>query len=316
MNIDPSIVLRLRKAEGWTQEKLGHEAKLDKTTVSRVERGTHFSRRGLTAQKLSQAFRVDVKVLTGELPFPEKREKHIFGGRSSMTLNVDDAAFNALALTAVRYHVDMSQIVELAPFLFSWAAEASLHRRAKTLDVLSERITAVEALQTQMPHISSILGYSPLTEELVSEEDRSIKARDLFAAGMRDRDNGDILKHDFEESEDGPIVEFLRGLAREVPDALTFEDWSPRLAPNYRVCQAEAATLVDGDEEIADAIMRGSVALSRLPNDLRLKGKAADRLAWARQEYAAHQERLRSEFLALGVDFDALLSAKDAVVAS
>lgn len=316
MKINPDIVRRLRKAEGWSQERLGQEAKLDKTTISRLERGTHDDRRGTTASKLSKALRVDLKVLTGEEPIPEKRERRLFDNRSPITLSLDDAAYNALALAAARYRVEMVQILELAPFLFSWAAEASLRRRTEALSVLSDRMAAIEELQGQMTHVSSILGYSPLTEEVISEEERSILARDLFAECMRDSDTGNILKRDFEESDDGPIVVFLRGLAQEMPEATIFEDWSPRSAPNFKICEAEATALFDGDGEITDAVLRGAVALSRMPNDLRLKGKSAQRLEWARQEHAAHQERVASELRALGLDLDDLLKKSGTEAAS
>ena len=314
MNIKPEIIKALRNARGWTQEQLGEAAKLDKTTISRIERGSHDDRRGSTAEKLSKAFGVDLKVLTGEAPIPEKRSM-LFEKRSTMTLEVDDAARNALTLTAARYGVAQAQIVELAPFLFSWAAESSLKRRAEALTELAERTAAVDALQARMPHTSSILGYSPLTEDLVAAEERSIRRRDLFASDMLEQDTGDILKADFEESEDGPSVTFLRDLAKDAPEALSFDDWSPRAAPNYKVSREQAIGLFGADAEVVDAILDGFVSLAKLPADLRPKAMLKERQDWARRERQAYLERLDEEFRTLGIDLDQLVGVKTVEVA-
>jgi len=98
MNIQPEIIKALRNARGWTQEQLGEAAKLDKTTISRIERGSHDDRRGSTAEKLSKAFGVDLKLLTGEPPSPEKRSM-LFENRSTITLDADDAARRARPLS-------------------------------------------------------------------------------------------------------------------------------------------------------------------------------------------------------------------------
>ena len=314
MNIKPEIIKALRNARGWTQEQLGEAAKLDKTTISRIERGSHDDRRGSTAEKLSKAFGVELKVLTGEAPLPEKPTM-LFKRRSTMSLEVDDGARNALMLTASRYGVTQAQIVELAPFLFSWAAEASLLRRTQALADLAEQTAAVEALHARMPHASSILGYSPLTDDFVAAEECSIRRRDLFASQMLEQDAGDLLKAEFEEAEDGPIVAFLRDLAKDAPEALSFENWSPRAAPNYKVAREQAINLLGDDDEVVNAILDGFVSLTKMPADLRPKAMLSERQAWVRRERLAYLEQLDEEFRALGIDLDQLVGVKTVEVA-
>ena len=59
--IDPSVLRRLREAKGWTQNELsentkfGRDPKIDKRTISRLERGMQASTHGRTIRQLVPA---------------------------------------------------------------------------------------------------------------------------------------------------------------------------------------------------------------------------------------------------------------------
>src|SRR6266516_3302186 len=134
--VDPVVLQRLRKAKGWSQEELAGKTKfegqpkIDKQTISRLERGERPKTRSRTIRQLAHALSVDPAVLTGDGLAPDiSRESSALDSRSQLNVRVGAAPRNALNLVARRYRVEPSQIVELAPFLFVWAAEESLRRR-------------------------------------------------------------------------------------------------------------------------------------------------------------------------------------------
>src|SRR5262245_19218786 len=77
--VDPNILRQLREAKGWTQEelaertKLDQKPKIDKQTISRLERGTRSKTRLRTIEQLAHALKVKPGVLTGEVTAPEMK---------------------------------------------------------------------------------------------------------------------------------------------------------------------------------------------------------------------------------------------------
>src|SRR3974377_781183 len=75
--IDPLRLKALRSKRGWSQEELAEKTKIsgqpkiDKQTISRLERGVAGKTRGRTLRQLARALGVDGDVLAGEAPMPE-----------------------------------------------------------------------------------------------------------------------------------------------------------------------------------------------------------------------------------------------------
>ena len=94
-----------------------------------------------------------------------------------MKLRIGSAARNALTLVALRYKIKREHVIEIAPLLFFIAAEQSLRVRQEKITGMVASARALLALYDGIPHLPS---YWPVDEGVVSSEEESIKARDLF----------------------------------------------------------------------------------------------------------------------------------------
>ncbi|HZF07184.1 MAG TPA: helix-turn-helix transcriptional regulator [Thermoanaerobaculia bacterium] len=72
----------LRNARGWTQEELGREVGLDRSRISRYERG-RLSASGLTVKRLAEALGVTTDQLLGVPPLRPPRLGDALGERST-----------------------------------------------------------------------------------------------------------------------------------------------------------------------------------------------------------------------------------------
>ena len=182
--VNPVVLKKLRNAKGWSQEELAEKTKsdrlpkIDKQTISRLERGDRSKARSRTIEQLARALRVEPAVLTGEAPLPEI-ESDQASPKVSLNLRISSAAHNALTLAGQLHPaVGPSQIVELAPFLFCWAAEASQRQRLTRIREVESALENLRALQ------QGIWGgfnpeYSELEREIATEIE-FIDCGDLF----------------------------------------------------------------------------------------------------------------------------------------
>jgi len=83
-----------------------------------------------TIERVARALEVDQQVLSGERGAPAVQDDNEAAvSKLQLNVRVSTVARNGLNFAAERYGVEPSQIVELAPFLFCWAAETSLRQR-------------------------------------------------------------------------------------------------------------------------------------------------------------------------------------------
>ena len=190
--VDPVILQRLRKAKGWSQVQLAdktkneNQPKIDKQTISRLERGERDKTRGRTINQIAHALGVDPTVLTGESPAPDiSPENSILDSRSQLNVRVGTAPRNALTLVARRYGVEPSQIVELAPFLFVWAAEESLRQRRDHIAEVERLYDAAQKALDDIRHLP--ITDSTYSDEKIIAERQSIDRRDLFGNSIEER---------------------------------------------------------------------------------------------------------------------------------
>ena len=175
--IDQDILKRLRSAKGWSQEQLAENTKfqgfpkIDKQTISRLERGDREKTRGRTIEQLARALKVEPDVLTGEAPFPELEVESEPIQKSQLNVRVSRAARNALHLVAQRYvGLEPSQIVELAPFLFCWAAEASLRQRRERLKQLENAAETTRKLEREIFDVTFAEPEPPEMSDFLTEQ--------------------------------------------------------------------------------------------------------------------------------------------------
>ena len=284
--IEPVVIKKLREAKGWTQEELAEKTKLDglpkidKQTISRLERGERSRARERTIRQLARALAVEPEVLTGEKPAPEAQsEPSVWLRRSQLNVRVGTAPRNALSLVARRYRVEPAQIIELAPFLFLWAAEESLRQRKQQIADVERACEAARSAEGQIQHMP--IPNFIYSEEKIAAESAYIEQRDLFGSSISESNY--ILN---------PFALFLSRLVAPFAAVASFEEWSGDFTPGYRICPDEAAELVGGDVDRAEEILGGLVALYEMPKDLRHLSLTKERAEWVRVKAEEHRKEL------------------------
>src|SRR5262249_34360923 len=102
--------------------------------------------------------------------------------KQQFNVRISRPARNALTLVSQRYKVQPWQLVELAPFLFFWAAEASLRHRREALDKFARARNDLAERCQEIPHLFSAydLWDQPIEEKLIETERQSIELGDIF----------------------------------------------------------------------------------------------------------------------------------------
>jgi transcriptional regulator with XRE-family HTH domain len=303
-NIEPRKLRDLRKRKNLTQAQLSEQSQVDQQTVSRIERGERQNVRANTLKKLASTLDVEVGVLTGELPMPPDPSTDLpWDRKSPITLRMRDGARNALTLTAGRYQVERADIVELAPYLFTWVAEMSLRKRAQRIESLEARLADIEGLASQFVHLSDLLTTSFPAEDIIAAEKLSISQRDLFGRVLDYA--GGAISSDFDSATENPLAQFLLDLNTEFEGLAAFEGWSFN-GPRYEICREEATGFVGGDEDAARAILMGTAPLHEMPASVRSAGAAA-RASWAKERAEAEEAQERGAYPELYDALDKLL---------
>jgi transcriptional regulator with XRE-family HTH domain len=292
--IDPSVLRQLRTSKGWSQDqlaentKLGRNPKIDKRTISRLEQGKQTNTRGRTIQQLARVFGVELAVLTGEAPIPDAKRQDQPASESSIQISAH--ARNALHLIHERYRVREWQIVEMAPFLFCWAAEASLRQRLNRIEQLERTCRTARDQERQVEYLR-MSDFSDLEEKIEAEKD-SIRDKDLFGYQI-DEAGFANFKHEWTEN---PFARFLSDLVEGFDDVVTFDGFSSIDYPEYSVCPEEAEQLVGGDKVLAGRILSGIIALNEMPAEIRESFNSADRADWVRAKAAEFISRIDGQF--------------------
>ncbi|WP_441238874.1 helix-turn-helix domain-containing protein [Bradyrhizobium sp. 930_D9_N1_4] len=291
LKIDPARLKQLREAKGWTQDELANETKfdrypkIDKRTISRLERGKQNSTHPRTIRQIARALGVEQAVLTGDAPIPENRRQAPTTFRSAM--QISSSTWNALYLIYERYHVRPWQVVEFAPFLFCWAAEASLRDRRKRLQDLEVARQAVRVSEKSLEHMCE--SDAGNLDEKIRAERESIEQQDLWGYFLEDPGFASY-RHDGIEN---PFARFLERLADDFSEVIEFQDFSSIDFPGYVVCAEEAARFVGGDELLARRIIQGVVSLKEMPDQLFDSHDSSARADWVREKEREFLETLR-----------------------
>lgn len=281
--IVPEVLKRLRLAKHLSLDALAERAKIDKQTIHRLEKGSNGNTRERTIQQLARALSAEPAVLTGaKLRDPQDDDGSYFL-MSKLGFRVSTSTHNAMYLVTERYNVKYADIVELAPFLFCWAAEASLRQRRDQLRQVERAFENARKLQSEILHLNA----PDFTEsdESIAAERESIESRDLFG-----------LSSDYhfkpEDWRDNPFAAFLYSLSEAMGEDATFEGYSYMDYPQYRVCAKEAELFTDGDTKLAEHILEGHVALDDLPKEFREIGKYKERAQWVRDKVEEFQNEM------------------------
>jgi transcriptional regulator with XRE-family HTH domain len=278
--VNPTVLKQQMEINRLSLADLAKKARINKQTLWRLTAGKVSKARDYTIEQIAKALKVDPRVLTGEAVAPDvSRGNEPPTPKDRLNVAICTEARNALHLTALRYNVSQQQILELAPLLFCWAAEASLHQRLDKITQVERAWENVRDLEQRLPHLpDSNFTYA----EAIAVERQSIEDQDLFAISIQ---NGEtILDGTFSRfSEmDNPFAMFLGNLVQTIGNVATFEECSWDELPVYRVCSDEAAALVGGDKDRAEDILSGYVSLSEMPKDIRDFAMSKERADWVR----------------------------------
>ncbi len=325
--INSKVLQEAREIKGFSHTTLAEASGINARTIKRIESGQFPKNRDNVIKKLSRALGIAEGDLTDaeynesallnlqrktnstNLDEGELAAKHQTDARddlwsqSQLNVRVSDRARNALSLTAARYQVSLSQVVEIAPLLFFWAAEQSLQQRRQNIEAVAQKTRDLYSFQeSQTPHLGFLSSYR--YEDLVNSEQNSIDKLDIFGRISNDSIFKDDLSDDhpsFDIENNNPFASFLRKLTSDLTNAElpqnteTFENWEPTGSPDYNICQSEALRYLAGNVEAASHIVDGYVPLHKIPKELRDGEKGAERAKWIREEAAARSSKFDFE---------------------
>lgn len=300
MQINPHNLKLAREAKPFSLDELAHKSAIDRSTIHRIETDTPRNRRAHTINALAKALGISTDQLCGpdldEDIFAHRESRQI--SKSQMNVRIPDHIRNAFYLAALRYGIRPNYIVQIAPYLFVWAAEMSLKKRQEALGHLVE---AQDRLQSEVPGYlggSFYADFSAFDLERVSIEKGDIFGEE-FVGTLFDPQDPTPSK---------PFDEFLKSLLSDMPAETSLEEEYDLDVPNYEICHANALDLVGGDANAADHIICGRVAIHEVPDDV-IQGDAQGRALWINEV----GDQRRAEFLAKfpGVKIDLNLSDDD-----
>jgi len=275
--IDARALRGLRERRRLSLDDLAKESRVNRKTIHQIERNKRRRTHPTTISRLAAALKVSEEELVNPSDDePQDSLDDVLGRRrSQLNLRISDSKRNALMLVCSRYGVRPQEVVEIAPFLFLCAAEASLRRRRELLDELSRRQSEVAELSDDLDHLDHHITYDWRSDEIGDAEGMSIASRDIF---------GDKIKNEHRGDGDNPMTRYLRGLASDLGDLAEFSDWRSIWGPDYRICRDVALAIVGGDEEAAEAILSGHAPLHEQPKELRQpEERVSERAAWIRK---------------------------------
>jgi transcriptional regulator with XRE-family HTH domain len=286
-HILPDVLKRLRAAKGWSLDQLAEKAKINKQTLHRLEKGEHGSSRENTIRKLARVYGVGQAVLTGGEKLPDAPDNDPPFLMSKLSFPISTSTLNALFLVGQRYHVPQSDIVELAPFLFCWAAEASLRKRRDRLQRAEAARDNARELEAKMRHL--IRSDSEDFKNKINAERQSIEDGDLFG-----------MSHDYYSTAndwtDNPFALFLDSLTEDMGEEDTFEGYGSFDYPIYRICADVAAQFADGDADLTDHILRGHLELNQMPKEIRDPVNFKRRAEWVQEKVQEFRNEMLKRF--------------------
>ena len=284
MKIDPERLRRLRKEKGLSRVKLAARSKVSPRTIQRLENepGRTQTHREHTLDCLAKVLGVEAGVLTGDMPFPDV-SKTPNPERVQIGAQVAPKAKLAYDLAGRRYGVSATEIINMAPLLFTLLAEGSLAWRREKLEEANEAIDRLNQVNREMG--SRIFEYDAIFETV---EQKSIEKADLFGDDLFDSDQGIVLDAPFDPSKGNPFAYYLRKLAADLDSpgvvALARDNLSygaPWLRfPDYDICGGEIAAIANGSSDARRALETGFARLSDIPGDLERDDAGEERAAW------------------------------------
>lgn len=285
MKIVPETLRKLRKDSGLSQQGLADRARVDKKTVARIEGGKGGEARQGTALDIAKALGVEPKVLAAE-PASEAMEDRELRRHGYVGAKVHFRGETILAYDLVRdrYGVDMWDVIDAAPLLFTLLAEMSLADRRRRHQAMNA------AWATYWTAVPEHLRASIADHEAGSQvEDELIEKRDLFGRHIPEMYDWWAGNRDHDKALD-PFFDFLSELVKDLGpdnDAIDYEDMMSFAGdlPSARIFETYRELLTGGSPRADYALSHGYVRLGQIPKHLRGEDEGNDQVAVERTEW-------------------------------
>lgn len=197
----------------------------------------------------------------------------------------------AYDLVLDRYGIDMWDVIDAAPLLFTLLAEMSLADRRRRLE---EMAVAWTAYQTTVPEHINFAAVGDCYEGLQAEDD-SIVERDLFGFRiLRENESWSMYVDNRDYDEDrNPFSDFLITLAKELGpdnDAIDYHGIKSALGDGggmtgWELFPTYLKHLTGGSLRANYALSRGYVRLGQIPKHLRGEDEDNDQVTVERTEW-------------------------------
>ena len=291
MPIDPKRLTELRNRQGLSKAALAEKAKITPRQIARLEGGAAVAStpRQRTVNELARALSVEPGVLTGEMAMPEAA-----GGKTHPGVPRQVSAWLwpetslACALIGRRYGVNLTTLINAAPFLFVLLAESSFVWREERLKEVEEAMKALEGLASGYRRFPAGIGN---VEKGVRRERESIKKGDLFGEEVTEHFPEYGLGHD--PFECNPFADYLRNLAGNIGDSdivdasggedSIYERGPLKGFPRFSICEKELGDLACGYERLKRALRLG-LRIGHMPEPLLADNTVEDRREWLEQQ--------------------------------
>ena len=249
MKIDSDRLRTIRKRKKLSRPDLERASGINMRTIQRLENEPDECKttREDTVMRLAEALDVEPGVLTGEWDLPDADEAPFAEpGRVRIGAQIAPKARLSYDLIKRRYDVNATDVIYIAPLLFTLLAEASLAWRR-------ERLEEAREASRQLDQIDGYwrgglgTGLDDAVYNGITREEESISSADLFGEHLYDDPGTGLIDRYFFDSEEvNPFVDFLRKMADElaIPGIVEIDEGMLDVEldysfPYYEICGIE-----------------------------------------------------------------------------
>lgn len=319
--IRPATLKTLRERRGLSQAKLEARSeemhqKVGIATIKRIETWDEtYMASPTVAERLSKVLGVGVEDLGREPGVDDvdrKRELRKIGMRQ-LRAAVHENTSLSFRMVEHLYGIPARAQIEMAPLCMALLAEGSLAWRKKRLAEIEEK---ADELMSLGGGNFSFAHAVYRTQEAASEEEESIRKRDVFGKEVAE----DTYDLGYNPNLNNPLADYLRELAQAYDGADITLDPAPYGSeigqfgfPEYRIGTELVDELTGDDPDAEYALACGYVSFADIPTDLLGEDNTEKRVEWIishiPDDEISDRKARREELNELLADFDLGLSA-------
>ena len=286
MQIQSDRLRELRLQKNLTIQQLAELSKISDRQLSRLEKNQEAAStaRERTIFKIAKALDVKPAVLTSDQPIPADtaKPKETNSNRIQVGAQLLPEIHLAYSLIKRKYGVTPTTLFNAAPLLFVLLAENSLRWRKDKLNRIHEHIEQLQRSSTKNGHLSFVQAVWRI-EEGASEEEESIRARDIFGRNI----DGEAIELGFNRSTNNPFADYLRDLAESIEDPAIIEIEKAELGyaalrdfPEFEIFSTELQGIAGGSAKAMHALRRGYARVSEIPDEFWSDDATERRVNW------------------------------------